>query len=92
MHRPPLTDTHILLMLEMCLDAEERCDQRVRMARMSGDFGAASQALKLREQYSDMKHRLHEEIRQGGTTTEDLHEQLQSLPNVINLGRGRSAS
>lgn len=92
MHRPPLTDTHILLMLEMCLDAEERCDQRVRLARIHGDVEAAAQALRMREQYTDMKHRLHEEIRQSGTTTDDLHEQLQSLPNVISLGRGRSIS
>lgn len=57
-----LTDQDTRLLLEMCMDAEERCDQRVREARDRGDSHAATDAIQQKEKYEALKRRIVAEI------------------------------
>ena len=79
MHRPALNDNQILLMLEMCLDGESRCEERIAGARDRGGFGAAAYQVQLKEQYEDLKHRLFSEMRNSVASTQDLHETLRKF-------------
>jgi hypothetical protein len=79
MHRPALNDNQLLLMLEMCLDGESRCDERIANARERGDFSTAAYAIQLKEQYEDLKHRLFSEMRSSVASTHDLQETLRKF-------------
>lgn len=76
-----LSGNQLLLMLELCLDAEHRCDERLRAALGKSDFHRADDELQLKEKYTEMKYRLFEAMKSHGTTTQDLHQILQSLPS-----------
>lgn len=81
MSNSELSSNQLLLMLELCLDAEHRCDERLRTALGKSEFHRADDELQLKEKYSELKHRLFEAMKQEGTTTQDLHEMLQALPS-----------
>jgi hypothetical protein len=83
MHSPKLTDHQVLMMLELCLDAEERCGDRIAAARERGDFNTAAYEVQLREQYENMKARLLEEMKFSGATTQDLHNMLQQIGRSV---------
>ena len=59
-------DAHLLL--EMCIDAEERCAQRIEEAREKGDSRAALAAVQQKEQYESLKRKIVAEI-QGDQTS-----------------------
>jgi hypothetical protein len=67
-----LTEQDARLLLEMCMDAEAHCDQRVQEARAKGDSQAAADAIQQREKYEALKRRIVAEI-QGdeGSLMED---------------------
>lgn len=50
------------LLLEMCIDAEERCDLRIQEARDKGDTRAALAAIQQKEQYESLKRKIVAEI------------------------------
>jgi hypothetical protein len=58
MRRPSVTDTQLLMMFELCLDAEDRCDERSREARARGDHEAATREARLEERYKNLRNRL----------------------------------
>ena len=51
MLQPKLTSDQVLMMLELCLDAEERCDERIAAAREQNDYTTAAYEVQLKEQY-----------------------------------------
>ena len=53
-----LTDQDTRLLLEMCMDAEAHCDQRVQEAREKGDSHAAADAIQQKEKYEALKRRI----------------------------------
>jgi hypothetical protein len=67
-----LTEQDARLLLEMCMDAEAHCDQRVQEARAKGNSQAAADAIQQREKYEALKRRIVAEI-QGdeGSLMED---------------------
>ncbi len=74
-----LSGQELLLMLEMCLDAEERCALRSRTASENGDHVAAATAAKLGATYTDLKYRLFKAMKDAGTSTDDVQQTLQQL-------------
>ena len=56
------------LLLEMCIDAEERCDQRIQEARDKGDHQGAGRAIEQKERYESLKRKIVAEI-QGDKTS-----------------------
>ena len=75
-----LTSTQMMLMLELCTDAEHRCDERLRTALGRSEFHRADSELQLKEKYTELKRQLFDSMKQQGTSTDDLHEKLQRLP------------
>lgn len=74
-----LSGRELLLLLEMCLDAEERCARRQRMASESGDLEGAAAAADFGATYSELKVRLFRAMKDTGTVTADVQETLQQL-------------
>ena len=74
-----ITRPQLLLILEMCVDAQERCDQRIHDARSKGDFQTAAYQVQLKEQYEELKHRIAIELR--GSQRSEFNE--QSLDQLI---------
>ena len=58
MRRPSVTDTQLLMLFELCLDAEDRCDARRREAGVRGDHDSASREAQLEERYKNLRNRL----------------------------------
>jgi hypothetical protein len=67
-------------MLELCTEAEHRCDQRLQVALGQSDFNRADSELQLREKYGQLKRQLFDSMKQPGITTDDVREILRSLP------------
>jgi hypothetical protein len=80
---PKLTEHQVLMMLELCLDAGERCDERIAAARARGEYSTAAYEVQLKEQYENMKTRLLDEMRYSGATTQDLHAMLQRIGRSV---------
>jgi hypothetical protein len=78
-----LTEQQVLMMLELCLEAEERCDERISAARQKEDYSTAAYEVQLKEQYENMRARLLEEMRFEGATTQDLHDMLQQVAHSV---------
>ena len=53
-------DTHLLL--QMCIDAEELCTQRIEECRDKGDSAGASSAIQRKEQYESLKRKIVAEM------------------------------
>jgi hypothetical protein len=52
----PLSSRDLLVLMEMCLDAEDRCEERYLAAREKGDFDAADRQQKLKERYNKLRY------------------------------------
>ncbi len=63
-----LTDQDARLLLEICIDAEAHCDQRLQEARAKGDSNAAADAIQQKEKYEALKRKIVAEI-QGDDTS-----------------------
>ena len=57
-----LTDQDARLLLEICIDAEAHCDQRLQEARARGDSDAAADAIQQKEKYEALKRKIVAEI------------------------------
>ena len=57
-----LTDQDARLLLEICIDAEAHCDQRIQEARARGDSHAAADAIQQKEKYEALKRKIVAEI------------------------------
>ena len=57
-----LTDQDARLLLEICIDAEAHCDQRLQEARAKGDSNAAADAIQQKEKYEALKRKIVAEI------------------------------
>ena len=73
-----LSGQELLVMMEMCLDAEERCERREKAASERGDMKEATAAGEMRETYRDLKVRLFKAMKDP-TDTDDLREVLQQV-------------
>lgn len=80
---PKLTEHQVLMMLELCLEAEGRCDERIATAREKGEYTTAAYEVQLKEQYENMKARLLDEMKYQGATTQDLHDTLRQIGRSV---------
>jgi hypothetical protein len=58
MRKPTVSDSQLLMLFELCLDAEDRCDERGREARARGDHEAADREAQLENRYKSLRNRL----------------------------------
>lgn len=73
-----LSSHELLVLMEMCLDAEERCERRARMATETGNTAEAVSAAKQRETYRDLKIRLFRAMKEP-TSTGDVLETARQV-------------
>jgi hypothetical protein len=76
-----VTDSQLLHMFELCLDAETRCIQRYQQAKLEGDYDTAAYEAQLRDKYRLLKHRLFEGMAVEGrpNVLDDVVKQIQDL-------------
>lgn len=58
-----LGEKDAFVLLEMCVDAEARVDQRIEEARAAGDLKAVAYQIQVKEQYESVKRKIVAEIR-----------------------------
>lgn len=56
--RNPLSSPEILALIEMCLDAEDRCAERAAEARERGDDAALERERLVKARYARLRHRI----------------------------------
>ena len=66
------------MLMEMCLDAEERCERRRRSASDRGDEKEAAAAADMGLTYRDLKVRLFQAMK-NPTDTDDVQQVLQQV-------------
>ena len=89
MQRLSMTGRQLLLLVDMCLDAEERCRRKLERAKAAKDDSAADhEAARMRE-YAALKSRLFEEMKSAPGKTQDLGEMLQNLSLIRERRRSR---
>ena len=81
-----LTRQQLLLIQEMCIDGEQRCDQRAADARARHDYHSAAFELQVRERYAYLKMQMMEELT-GPTITST--EALGDLREVARFPGGK---
>jgi hypothetical protein len=57
-----LTRQQLLLIQEMCINGEQRCDQRAADARSRHDYHSAAFELQLKERYRYLKKQMMKEL------------------------------
>ena len=85
MRRPSVTDTQLLMLFELCLDAEDRCDERSREAHARGDHEAALREAQLEERYKNLRNRLFLAMKEDPTSTalEQLTRQVMEAGRAL---------
>jgi len=80
MQQPKISDSQALMLLDLCIEAEQRCEERMRRAQKSKDYRRASEAVEAMTQYAELKQRLLAEIRSAQPmVTPELREKLLAL-------------
>src|SRR5687767_14878165 len=97
MHRPKLTDTQVLLLLESCFTNAQKLEHREREAKLEGQHSRAEYLRKLRLHYNAMQESLTREIFQNGVAPSELLERLADLdrrlePRSDPVGGGNDGS
>ena len=77
--RPNRRDIDLLLLLDECLAAERRCDERLKEALALGHGSAITYIRNLKRFYAKRKADLLAEINHRGATEEDILKQLAKL-------------
>ena len=85
MRRPSVTDTQLLMLFELCLDAEDRCDERSREARARGDHETATREAQLEERYKNLHNRLFLAMKEdpASTALEQLTRQVMEAGRAL---------
>jgi hypothetical protein len=58
MRKASVTDSQILMLFELCLDAEDRCDERSRDMKARGDHIGAAREAELEQRYKSLRNKL----------------------------------
>ena len=73
------------MLFELCLDAEDRCDERSREARARGDQDAVQREAQLEERYKNLRNRLFLAMKEDPTSTalEQLTRQVMEAGRAL---------
>lgn len=73
------------MLFELCLDAEDRCDERVREARARGDNEAAERDAAVEERYKNLRNRLFRAMKEdpAGSTLEQLTQEVMEAGKLL---------
>jgi hypothetical protein len=76
-----LTDTELLLLLDMCLSAEKRCDERIADAIRSSHGDRIAYLQPLKRHYTHLRENLLSILHERGRTNEQINSHLAQLPH-----------
>jgi hypothetical protein len=79
---PAITDHELLHLLELCVEAQERCEKRCLRLVQSGQHDRAAYEAQLRDKYAYLKNRVFEAMKEE-TPTQSIKQivsHLASLP------------
>lgn len=79
MRKFAVSDNELMHLFEMCLDAEERCEQRIYEFYEKGDHEQAACQAQLRDKYSHLKCRLFAAMK---------NPEPSSLDQILQMLRG----
>jgi hypothetical protein len=82
MRRLAVTENQLLHLFDMCIDAEERCEQRCHELRARGEHERAAYEAQLRDKYAFLKHRIFEAMKDP---------EPSSLDRILQMLHGASA-
>jgi len=73
------------MLFELCLDAEDRCDERSREALARGDSEAAEHAAELENRYKSLRNRLFRAMKEdpAGTLLEQLTQEVMEAGKML---------
>ena len=73
------------MLFELCLDAEDRCDERAREARARGDHEAADRDTQVEERYKNLRNRLFRAMKEdpAGSTLEQLTQEVMEAGKLL---------
>jgi hypothetical protein len=79
---PAITDHELLNLLELCVEAQERCEKRCLQLVHSGQHDKAAYEAQLRDKYAYLKNRVFEAMKEETPTQsiEQIVRHLASLP------------
>jgi hypothetical protein len=80
MRRLAVSDNELLQLFEMCLEAEDRCEQRCHELREKGNDAEAAYQSRLRDRYAYLKVRLFAAMKNPEPST--LEQILEMLRGV----------
>jgi hypothetical protein len=78
-----LTQQQLLLIQEMCIDGEQRCDQRAANARARNDYRSAAYEMQLKERYGRLKAQMVDDLMHCTGTTRDTIDDLLELARKL---------
>lgn len=88
----PLGSRDMLFLLEMCLDAEDRCAERALAARQRGDRAGADRELALRARYARLRDAILGHMGGPDASREALARGIHSLSPAEAAARPSRAS
>jgi hypothetical protein len=76
-----VSDHDLLHLFEMCLDAEERCEERCHTLREQGAHESAAYAAQMRDKYAYLKARIFRAMKDDSarSTLPDIVDQLSRI-------------
>jgi hypothetical protein len=85
MRQPSVTDSQLLMLFELCLDAEDRCDERSREARARGDHEGADRESQLENRYKSLRNRLFIAMKEDptGSMLEQLTQEVMEAGKLL---------
>jgi hypothetical protein len=75
-----LTDTEILVLLDMCIGAEKLCDERLAEAHRLEQRTRVSYLDRLKEHYAGMRKNFFATLHARGRTEAEIQHQLKQFP------------
>jgi hypothetical protein len=85
MRKPTVTDSQMLMLFELCLDAEDRCDERRRDAMARGDHENVALHVELENRYKVLRNKLFRAMKEDPTpsTLEELTQAVMSVGQAL---------
>jgi hypothetical protein len=80
-----LSDTELLLLLDMCLSAEQKCDERLAEAIRTFQGTRLSYLQQLKRHYAELRQNFLDILHERGRTEAEIQHQLKLLPERDSL-------
>jgi hypothetical protein len=81
MRKLAVSDNELIHLFDMCIDAEQRCEQRCFDLRAKGEYEKAAYEAQLRDKYAFLKNRIFEAMRDEAPKS-SLAEIVQHLARI----------